>query len=94
MVEPVVLTVPGELDAASSPAFRDEVAFYLAVGVRRVELDLVDVRFIDSSGVGALIALTKRAAALGVELVLRNVGANAQTTLRVSGAATVLPIEA
>lgn len=90
----MVLTAPAELDAATSPRFRDEVAFYLAAGAPQVVLDMVDVRFIDSSGIGALMGLTKRAHALGVELVIRNVGANAQTTLRVSGAVRVLPIEA
>ena len=89
-----MLTAPEELDAATSPGFRDEVAFCLAAGAERVVIDLVYVRFIDSSGIGALMALTKRADALGIDLTIRNVGVNAQTTLRISGAAKVLPIEA
>lgn len=94
MADPVVLTAPAELDAATSPPFRDEVAFYLAAGAPQVVIDMVYVRFIDSSGIGALMGLTKRADALGVDLLIRNVGVNAQTTLRISGAARVLPIEA
>ena len=93
-MDPVVLTAPAELDAANSSAFRDEVAFCLAAGAEQVVIDLIYVRFIDSSGIGALMGLTKRAAALGAELVIRNVGVNAQTTLRISGAAKILPIEA
>lgn len=90
----MVLTAPEELDAATAPAFRDEVAFYLAAGAPKVVIDMVGVRFVDSSGIGALIGLTKRAGALGLELTIRNVGTNAETTLRISGAANVLPIEA
>lgn len=38
---------------------------------KRLEIDLAGVGFIDSSILGVLVATRKRAAALGVELVLR-----------------------
>jgi anti-anti-sigma factor len=51
----VVVTVSGEMDLISSPAVRQQVHEAVAAGRRRVVLDLVDVRFCDSSGVGVLI---------------------------------------
>ncbi|WP_093714324.1 STAS domain-containing protein [Actinacidiphila alni] len=51
----VVVTVAGEMDLISSPAVRQKVHDAVAAGRRQVVLDLVDVRFCDSSGVGVLI---------------------------------------
>jgi anti-anti-sigma factor len=51
----MVVTVAGEMDLISSPAVRQKVHDAVAAGRRQVVLDLVDVRFCDSSGVGVLI---------------------------------------
>ncbi|MDF3293459.1 MULTISPECIES: STAS domain-containing protein [Streptomyces] len=51
-----VLRVSGEMDLVTSPAVRQHVHDAVADGRRRVVLDLSDVRFCDSSGVGVLIA--------------------------------------
>ncbi|MEV6007568.1 STAS domain-containing protein [Streptomyces sp. NPDC051976] len=51
----VVVTVAGEMDLISSPAVRQKVHDAVAAGRRQVVLDLADVRFCDSSGVGVLI---------------------------------------
>jgi len=51
----VVVTVTGEMDLISSPAVRQKVHDAVADGQRSVVLDLADVRFCDSSGVGVLI---------------------------------------
>lgn len=51
-----VLHVCGELDLVSSPVLRQHVHEAVAGGHRDVVLDLSDVFFCDSSGVGVLIA--------------------------------------
>lgn len=51
----VVVTVAGEMDLISSPAVRQKVHEAVADGRRSLVLDLADVRFCDSSGVGVLI---------------------------------------
>jgi anti-sigma B factor antagonist len=89
----MVLLAPDELDVSSSSEFRDSVASLLATGVRRIVIDMAPVRFIDSSGIGALIALAKRAQALGIDLRLRNLGERPEMTLRMSGAINVLSID-
>lgn len=51
-----VLRVAGELDLVASPALRGRVHDVVAEGRHRLVLDLSEVRFCDSSGVGVLIA--------------------------------------
>ncbi|GAA1900365.1 STAS domain-containing protein [Streptantibioticus ferralitis] len=51
-----VLHVSGEMDLVTSPGVRQHVHDAVAEGRRSVVLDLSDVRFCDSSGVGVLIA--------------------------------------
>ena len=48
------------LDAAAAPAFKKEIAEKLADRPTRVLLDLGDVSFMDSTGLGALVALLKQ----------------------------------
>ncbi|GHF17499.1 MULTISPECIES: STAS domain-containing protein [Streptomyces] len=51
-----VLRVCGEMDLVTSPAVRQHVHDAVAEGRRSLVLDLAEVRFCDSSGVGVLIA--------------------------------------
>ncbi|NUP20253.1 MAG: STAS domain-containing protein [Streptomyces sp.] len=51
-----VLQVSGELDLVTSPALRQHVHDAVAEGRHSLVLDLSDVMFCDSSGVGVLIA--------------------------------------
>jgi anti-sigma B factor antagonist len=51
-----------ELGAAYANHFRDEVRSVLTNGQRNVEVDLSATTFIDSCGLGALIAINKTAA--------------------------------
>ncbi|MFD8572176.1 STAS domain-containing protein [Streptomyces sp. NPDC059639] len=51
-----VVQVSGEMDLVTSPAVRQQVHDAVADGRHSVVLDLSDVLFCDSSGVGVLIA--------------------------------------
>ncbi|MFI6940487.1 STAS domain-containing protein [Streptomyces sp. NPDC050418] len=51
-----VIEVSGEMDLVTSPALRQRVHDAVADGRRNVVLDLSEVLFCDSSGVGVLIA--------------------------------------
>ncbi len=61
-----------ELGAADANQFRDEVRAALVNGLKDIEIDLGQTDFIDSCGLGALIALHKSACARGGTLRLRN----------------------
>ncbi|MGW0970650.1 STAS domain-containing protein [Streptomyces sp. NPDC002516] len=54
-----VLRVSGELDLVTSPALRQSVHDVVAAGRHGIVLDLSEVVFCDSSGVGVLIAVRR-----------------------------------
>ena len=49
-----------ELAAGNAESFREEVSSALPPGVKAIEIDLSDTEFVDSCGLGALIALYKQ----------------------------------
>jgi anti-sigma B factor antagonist len=53
------------IDAANSPTLRKELVELIESGAGRLVLDLRNVRFIDSSGLGMIVTLLKRAGMRG-----------------------------
>jgi anti-sigma B factor antagonist len=68
----VRITGINELGAANSGAFRDWVRSSIRNGQRNIEVDLSQTTFIDSCGLGALIALHKTACSREGTLRLMN----------------------
>ena len=66
----MIVALVGDLDLASVPTVRSASAEIAADGWKHVVVDLGDVNFIDSAGMGALIGLRRRALAAGGECVL------------------------
>ena len=64
-----VVIVRGEVDLATSPQLRDTLAG-LVEGPRSVIVDLDQVGFIDSTGIGVLVGGVKRARSQGGDLSL------------------------
>lgn len=60
----------GVLDGVSAGQLRKEVSDIVAEGADTVLLDLKDVTFIDSSGLGVLVATLKMVRAAGGKLVI------------------------
>jgi anti-sigma B factor antagonist len=60
-----VLSLHGNLDAATSAGLKKEVVALTDAGKIRVAVDLAKLTLIDSTGVGVLISLFKRARAAG-----------------------------
>jgi anti-sigma B factor antagonist len=78
----------GELDMAATFMLEPEIERLLAEdGVRRLVLNLAEVRFIDSAGIGALLSIRERTERLSVEMALTNVPAPVQRVLELSGTA-------
>ncbi len=65
-----VLAVSGELDLATAPALRERVGEIGPDGPPKVALDFTGVGFVDSSGLGAIVACLKHVRQLGGDLVL------------------------
>jgi anti-sigma B factor antagonist len=65
-----VLEVAGEVDVYTAPTLRDRITDLLDAGQRRLVVDLTNVEFIDSTGLGVLVGALNRAKELGGSLVL------------------------
>ncbi|MEU6508645.1 STAS domain-containing protein [Streptomyces sp. NPDC046942] len=83
----VVLRVSGELDLMTSPVLRQRVHDVVAEGNHSLVVDLSEVFFCDSSGVGVLIAARRllRSCQGRLRLILPEGGADGGTS-RASGA--------
>lgn len=79
-----VVRAAGDLDIAAAEDFIEVVRVSLG-RCPSVEIDLADITFLDSSGLGALVRLHKEAEAQGVSLHLSNVSAAADRLLRLTG---------
>ncbi|BDZ44823.1 hypothetical protein GCM10025866_07320 [Naasia aerilata] len=69
-----ILRLQGNLNMVSAPAVREAVASLVAEGSSRVVVDLADVPFLDSSGLGALIGGLKSTRQAGGDLRIASAG--------------------
>jgi anti-sigma B factor antagonist len=65
-----VVAVSGDVDVHSAPELRDCVTTLFDDGERSVIVDLADVSFLDSTGLGALVTARTTAGAVGGTLPL------------------------
>jgi anti-sigma B factor antagonist len=78
----VILDLKGRLTAGlGDQILRDAIDELLAEGRRRILLNLSEVSFLDSAGVGELVAGLKTARRFGADLKLLNVGERVYSTL-------------
>lgn len=88
-----VLVLVGDLDVHSAPLVQQAVSAAVRDGASEVVLDLAGVRFIDSSGVGVLIAGHTRAASAHARLVLRSLSPRVARLLEVTTLDRILAVE-
>jgi anti-sigma B factor antagonist len=68
--EGTTLRIEGSLDAISTPELRAVIDALVIEKRKQITVDLSALRLIDSSGVGALVSLYKRARAYGGKVVV------------------------
>ena len=85
------LAIAGQLDMAAALKLEPQLDRLLdAPGVRRLECDLAGVSFVDSAGLGLLLALRERARDRGIAMTLVSVSAPVRRVLDFSGLEAVL----
>ena len=87
----VTLALSGELDVTSASTLRcclDSID----PGFRHVVLDLTDLTFIDSSGVGLITQVHREGGPLMRELALHNPAGQVAEVVALMGLATVMPV--
>jgi len=75
-----------------SNALREKVKALLAAGQKRIVLNMDNVTYIDSSGLGTLVASHTSARAQGSSLKLCNLGSKFQEILQVTKLVTVFEV--
>ncbi|GIJ23558.1 STAS domain-containing protein [Micromonospora lutea] len=87
-----VLEVRGELDMATSPQLREGLQRLVDAGDHQVVVDLAEVGFMDSSGLGALVVMFKALREVGGRLCLAAVQPAVQSVLTITSVNRVIPI--
>jgi len=70
-----IIDIVGRFDSLTAPAMKSEMAGLIEQGKRRLVINLSKLDFIDSAGLGALVACLRRAVECGGELRLADVPA-------------------
>ncbi|HEY0890840.1 MAG TPA: STAS domain-containing protein [Nocardioides sp.] len=88
-----VVRISGELDIASHGELLAHTEPLLRSDAKVVALDVADVTFIDSSGLGALVRLQQQAVDAGRSLRLRNPPRPVTRILSLTGLADLFPTD-
>src|SRR5271154_2845069 len=85
-----VLDIEGRIVLGEeSNSFREKVKSLLAAGKKKIVLNLAQVTYIDSAGLGTLVATFHSARSQGATLKLTNLGAKFKEVLQVTKLMTV-----
>jgi anti-sigma B factor antagonist len=87
-----ILAAKGEVDLYTAPRLKDELARLAGSGRARVTVDLGDVEFLDSTGLGVLISGLKRCREAGGDLRLASPREPILKVLSITGLDRVFPI--
>jgi anti-sigma B factor antagonist len=89
---PGVMALKGELDVYTGPALPVCLAELIAEGRSRIVIDLAELKFIDSTGIGVLVGALKRARLSGGEIALRSPSAGVRKAFEVAGVSEIFAI--
>ena len=92
-VDEVIVEVRGELDAATGPLLQDLLDQLMAEGERHLAVDLSEASFVDSTGLGTLLAAHRRMQAHHGVLVLRDPRPPARRLLELTALNDVFTVE-
>ncbi len=88
-----IVHLHGDIDLFNAAQLRACIDDLAEGGEKRVVVDMAELEFIDSSGLGALIAGMRRLRGVGGEVVLRSPRGTAAQLLEVTGLMQVLTVE-
>jgi anti-sigma B factor antagonist len=79
-----VVRLGGEIDLNSAPAFRTSLLEFVAQRPQRVILDLANVTYIDSSGVGTIVEFKRRLERSGGRVILAALQARVKSVFEIT----------
>lgn len=80
-----VIEASGEIDVATAPELAAALDTMIDRRVTEITVDMANVTFIDSSGLGTLVAALKRANEIDANLTLRNLAGSARKVFEITG---------
>jgi anti-sigma B factor antagonist len=89
-----VIAVHGEIDVATSPTLRERLIDLVSNGATRMVLDLEAVDFVDSTGLGTIVSVLKRARTHGGDLRLVCTEARIRRLFEITGLDKAVPLHA
>jgi anti-sigma B factor antagonist len=89
-----VVAVHGEIDVATSPTLRERLIDLVSNGATRMVLDLEAVDFVDSTGLGTIVSVLKRARTHGGDLRLVCTEARIRRLFEITGLDKAVPLHA
>jgi anti-sigma B factor antagonist len=87
-----LIAVHGELDLFTTPELRTRINDMIDDGTRELIVDLSETAFVDSTGLGVLLAALKRIRSCDGELVIIDASSNVMRTFKVAGVDQILTI--
>jgi anti-sigma B factor antagonist len=87
-----MISVQGELDLFTSPELKTKINDTIDEGTRELIVDLSDTAFLDSTGLGVLLAAFKRMRSCEGEIVIVDSRNNVLKTFKVAGVEQILTI--
>lgn len=87
-----VVSVKGEVDLATAPSLKNRLLELVADGVTEIVVDLSDTDFLDSTGLGAVVAAYKRVRAHDGHLRLVATSARVKRVFEITNLDRVVPI--
>ena len=90
--ERIVVHVAGEVDLANAPELDSQLAAVMTEAPSQLVVDLTNVTFMDSTGLGVLVRALKRSRELDIRLDLIVTNERVLKVFGITGLDTVLPI--
>ncbi len=87
----IVKPMEASLDAYAATSFRERMADYILQGNRLIVLDMAEVKFLDSTGLGAIVSSLKRLEGNGT-MVICHAGEMVMDVFRLTRMDRVFPI--
>lgn len=91
-VDFITLSLKGRLDIASSASLKDDILRHVGRGQNRIILNLAQVDFINSSGLGTLVSILKEVRLAKGRLVLSNLASYVQEIFEITQLSNIFDI--
>jgi anti-sigma B factor antagonist len=84
------VVLKGDCDLYAAPAFAKAMQSRISAGAKKLRLDLTEVGYLDSTGVGAIIRILQEAKRSGCEIRFRGIEGSPRKVLKMSNILAIM----